>query len=187
MAEARDYKILAFGDSLTAGYTLPANDSYPAQLERLLNKEGYKVKIVNAGVSGETTEQGLRRIDWVLKQSKYDIVLLCLGANDGLRQLPITQMTDNLIKIIEKFQASGSKVYLLGMKMPLNMIGAYRDNFDKAFEKIAKQKKIPFYPFLLEGVAANPQLNIADQIHPNAQGYEIISKNLTKFIKSHLN
>lgn len=182
----KSYKVLAFGDSLTAGYRLPAKDSYPAQLEQLLIKEGYKIQITNAGVSGDTSAQGLRRVDWALKQNKYDIVLLCLGANDGLRQLPIKDMEDNLVKIIDKFQASGAKVLLIGMQLPSNLFRNYRVEFEEAFKRVADKKKTPYLPFLLEGVAANLSLNLEDQIHPNAAGYALIAKNVMPFLLKNL-
>jgi len=183
----KSYKVLAFGDSLTAGYRLPANESYPAQLEQLLIQDGYKVQITNAGVSGDTSEQGLRRVDWALKDTKYDIVLLCLGANDGLRQLSTKNLEENLIKTIEKFQASGAKVLLLGMQLPPNLFRGYRTEFEAVFKRVADQKKIPFMPFLLEGVAANSNFNLDDQIHPNKAGYEVIAKKVKEFLKSNLN
>lgn len=182
----KSYKILAFGDSLTAGYRLAAKDSYPAQLEQILLSEGYKVSITNAGVSGDTSEQGLRRVEWALKQDKYDIVLLALGANDGLRQLPVNKMEDNLNQIVDKFQESGSKVLLLGMKLPPNLYRNYRIGFEEAFSKVATQQKIPFMDFLLEGVAANSSLNLEDQIHPNAEGYKVVASNVKNFLIKHL-
>lgn len=183
----KPYKVLAFGDSLTAGYGLPAKDSYPAQLEQLLSKEGYKISITNAGVSGDTSAQGLRRVDWALKQSQYDIVLLCLGANDGLRQLPVKEMEENLIKIIDKFQASGAKVFLIGMQLPPNLFRSYRGEFEEAFKRVADKKKVPFLPFLLDSVAAKPSLNLDDQIHPNAAGYTVVANNVMKFLIENLN
>ncbi|MEZ4815581.1 MAG: arylesterase [Bdellovibrionota bacterium] len=182
----KNYKILAFGDSLTAGYQLPASESFPAQLEQIMTQEGYKLKITNAGVSGDTSEQGLKRVDWALKQGSYDIVLLCLGANDGLRQLPVANMEKNLLQIIEKFEAAGTKVLLIGMELPSNLYRSYRSDFSEAYKKIAKKKNLPFLPFLLEGVAANPNLNLDDQIHPNAAGYKIIAQNVMKFLKANL-
>lgn len=178
----RSYTILAFGDSLTAGYLLPVKDSYPAQLEEMMTQKGYRVKITNSGVSGNTTEQGLRRVEWALQQGKYDIVLLCLGANDGLRQLPIQNMRENLIKIITKFQASGSKVYLLGMKVPTNISVVYRKEFEGVYRQIATQKKTPLMPFLLEGVATKSDLILEDQIHPNKAGYTKVAKNVVDFL-----
>lgn len=185
-SEAHEVKILAFGDSLTAGYRLPASESYPAQLEQLLNKDGFKVHVTNAGVSGDTTDQALRRVEWSLKQGPYDFVLLCIGANDGLRQLSVKNMEENLTKIVEKFQAKGSKVILMGMQLPVNFSAEYRIGFESAFKRVAAKKSVPYLPFFLEGVAANPSLNLDDQIHPNKRGYEIIAKNVLKFIKPQL-
>lgn len=182
----KSYKVLAFGDSLTAGYRLPAKDSYPAQLEQLLTSNGYKISITNAGVSGDTSEQGLRRVDWALKQDKYDIVLLALGANDGLRQLPVDKMEENLNKMIEKFTSSGAKVLLLGMKLPPNLYRNYRVGFEEAFKRVAQKQKVPFMDFLLEGVAANSSLNLEDQIHPNAEGYKIVATNVKEFLVKNL-
>lgn len=178
---------MAFGDSLTAGYRLPIKDSYPAQLEQLLIQDGYKVQITNAGVSGDTSEQGLRRIDWILKQGNYDIVLLCLGANDGLRQLPVKNLEENLLKVIDKFQAAGSKVLLLGMQLPPNLYRGYRGEFEAVYKRVADKKRLPYLPFILEGVAANSKLNLEDMIHPNKDGYAVVAQHVMKFLKSKLN
>lgn len=150
-------------------------------------QEGYKIKITNAGVSGDTSAQGLRRVDWALKQSNYDAVLLCLGANDGLRQLSVKDLESNLEKIIDKFHEKGSKVLLIGIDLPPNLFRAYRIEFQNVFKRVAEKKKVPFLPFLLSGVATDPKLNLDDQIHPNAAGYTVIAKNVMKFLKENLN
>ncbi len=180
---AKDIKILSFGDSLTAGYNLKPEDAYPAQLEKILLKKGIKLTITNAGISGETSHQGLKRIEWNLKKGgPYDWVLLCLGANDGLRQLDLNLMKKNLEEIILKIQKSGSKVILLGMKLPTNFEKGYRNRFEKIYPEISKKLKIPLFPFLLDGVALDSKLKLDDQMHPNSEGHKIIATRLASFL-----
>ena len=175
-------KILAFGDSLTAGYTLRPSEAYPAQLEVALKKVGFDVEVVNAGVSGDTTGQGLRRVEWNLKKGPFDYVLLCLGANDGLRQLSNKQTKDNLKKIIKEFKKAKVEVILLGMQLPTNFSPKYRSEFEKIYVDLASEEKLSFLKFILEGVAAKQMLNQEDQIHPNVDGYKIIAANISEFL-----
>jgi len=179
---AREIKILAFGDSLTAGYQLAADAAYPKQLEKMLNEKKFTVKVVNAGVSGDTSAQGLKRVDWVLKSGPFDIILLCLGGNDGLRLLPVKDMKKNLELILDKFQKTKAQIVFIGMKVPTNSDPKYTKDFEAVFPGIAKKKKLIFVPFLLEGVAASELLNLDDQIHPNPKGHQIIAENLMKTI-----
>ena len=181
---AKEIKILAFGDSLTAGYQLSQSDAFPAQIEKLLREKKYSVKITNAGVSGDTSAQGLRRVDWVLKSDQFDLALLCLGANDGLRLLPLPDMEKNLKAIIQKFHLAKIRVILVGIKLPTNTDTKYQKNFEDTFPRVAKQMKVDFIPFLLEGVAASEMLNLEDQIHPNQKGHQIIAAHLLKPIES---
>lgn len=180
---ARHVKILAFGDSLTAGYQLPPAQSYPKQLETLLKGEGYDVEIANAGVSGDTSAQALARVDWNLKQGPYEIVLLAIGANDGLRLQPVKGFRTNLETLVARFQKHGARVLLLGMRLPTNFDAGYRKAFEKVYADVAKAKKLTFLPFLLEGVATDQMLNLEDQIHPNAQGYAIVAKNVAGLVR----
>jgi len=171
--------ILFFGDSLTAGYGSSPEEAFPALIEKQFNKSETKVRIVNAGISGETSAGGLGRIDWVLRQP-IDIFVLELGANDGLRGLPVDATRKNLQSIIDKVKAKypKAKIVLTGMMVPPNMGKDYADNFKNLFPELAKKNNTILMPFLLDGVAGNPKLNIGDGIHPNPQGHKIIAGNL---------
>jgi acyl-CoA thioesterase I len=170
-------KIVAFGDSLTAGAGVPGDESYPAHLQRRLNQAGYRYRVVNAGVSGETTAGGRRRVDWVLK-SRPDIVILELGANDGLRGLSVEQMRDNLETIIAGLRASGAKVLLAGMKLPVNYGEDYRRRFEGVYRDLASKHALTYMPFFLEGVGGQARLNQGDGIHPTGEGYRVIVERL---------
>ena len=170
-------RIVAFGDSLTAGLGVSSDDSYPAQLQRRLNELGYHYQVINAGVSGETTAGGLRRIAWVLKYHP-DVVILELGANDGLRGLPITQTFENLRRMIQRLQDDRITVVLAGMKIPPNYGERYASEFASIYRRLAHDFPVTLIPFFLEGVAARPNLNQADGLHPTRDGYTIIVKQL---------
>ncbi|RMH08373.1 MAG: arylesterase [Nitrospirae bacterium] len=174
--------IVAFGDSLTAGLGVPADQTYPAQLQQRLNALGYSYRVINAGVSGETTAGGLRRLEWILKYHPQ-IVILELGANDGLRGLPIEEIYTNLEQIIQRLRAEGIIVILAGMKLPPNYGQLYTTRFEALYKKLAVHYTVTFIPFFLEGVAGNPQLNQADGIHPTAQGYHIIVDHLMQVLE----
>ncbi len=165
--------IVAFGDSLTAGLGLPADEAYPAILEKRLQKNRYSYRVINAGVSGDTTAGGLRRVNWVLR-NQPDLVILELGANDGLRGLDVDEAKKNLSKIIERLQEKGVEVVLAGMKIPRNYGKVYTEAFEQIYRDLAAHHQITLIPFFLEGVAAEPLLNQSDGIHPTAKGYEII-------------
>lgn len=171
--------ILFFGDSLTAGYGLSVEEAFPALIEKELNKGATKVKAINAGLSGETTAGGLARIDWVLRQP-IDVFVLELGANDGLRGLPLDQTRKNLQGIIDKVKAKYPKVKIVmtGMMVPPNMGPKYSSEFKIIYPELAKQNNATLMPFLLEGVAGDEKLNQADGIHPTAAGHQIIARNL---------
>ncbi|MBL7871398.1 MAG: arylesterase [Cyclobacteriaceae bacterium] len=173
--------ILFFGDSLTAGYGLSTEEAFPALIEKELNKSDKKVKVVNAGLSGETSAGGLSRIDWILRQP-VDIFVLELGANDGLRGLPIEQTRKNLQSIIEKVKAKypDCKIVLAGMMVPPNMGKQYTDEFKSIYPDLAKNNKATLIPFILEDVGGIEKLNQADGIHPNVEGHKIIADNLKK-------
>jgi acyl-CoA thioesterase-1 len=165
--------IADFGDSLTAGYGLPPGQAFPAQLEAWLNEHGIQARVVNAGVSGDTTAGGLARLDWTLAD-KPDLVILALGANDALRGIPPSTVRGNLEKIIDKIQGSGAKVLLLGMLAPPNWGEEYKRAFDGIFPELARAHHLPLYPFFLEGVAMKPELNQPDGLHPNARGVAML-------------
>lgn len=167
--------IIAFGDSLTAGYGVREEESYPARLQVLLKKNGYPHRVINAGVSGDTTAGGLRRLSWLLRQ-KPRIVILALGANDGLRGLPISEMYSNLDKMIRLCLEGGAKVLLVGMKIPPNYGVAYAREFENVYLALAEEYSLDLIPFMLEGVAAKRKYTQPDGIHPLGPGYEIVTR-----------
>jgi acyl-CoA thioesterase-1 len=165
--------VVALGDSLTAGLGVAADEAWPARLGARLRREGYPHRVVNAGVSGDTSAGGLRRLDWALR-SQPEIVIVALGANDGLRGLPVDALAENLERIVERLRAAGVRVLLAGMRMPPNYGDAYTRAFAQAYAAVARRTGVPLVPFLLDGVAADPALNQADGIHPNAAGVDAI-------------
>jgi acyl-CoA thioesterase-1 len=169
--------LVAFGDSLTAGLGVSSEETYPARLQAKLLLSGYRYRVINAGVSGDTTAGGLRRVDWVLK-SKPDVVILELGANDGLRGLNLAQTRTNLEQIIQRFLAGGAKVVLAGMKLPPNYGADYTKAFQSMYADLAKRDDVQFIPFFLDGVAAKADYNQADGIHPTGAGYAVIVENI---------
>lgn len=172
-------RIVAFGDSLTAGLGVGPNESYPAQLQRRLDALGYRYRVINAGVSGDTTAGGLRRVPWILN-SKPDLVILELGANDGLRGLSVDQTRNNLRQIIQRVQQAGATVVLAGMKLPPNYGRDYIASFESIYPALAKEYRLPLIPFFLEGVGGSPVLNQADGIHPTKKGYELVVEHVLK-------
>jgi acyl-CoA thioesterase-1 len=174
--------ILAFGDSLTAGFGVPPGDSYPAHLQRLLDEKGYHYKVINAGVSGDTTAGGAARIGWVL-QHEPEIVIIELGANDGLRGLPISEMRKNLGTIIETSQKKGAKVLLAGMEITPNLGAEYSQEFRESFTLLAKQYKVSLIPFFLDDVAGRPEFTQSDGIHPLANGYAVITETVFQYLE----
>src|SRR5215467_9787559 len=174
--------ILAFGDSLTAGYGVPPGTGYPDLLQRKLDTLGYKYRVVSMGISGDTTSGGRARMRYALG-AKPAIVILELGANDGLRGLPVTQMQMNLEEMIKEFQQAGAKVILAGMTLPRNYTAAYVKTFEDVFRDLAKKYNLPLIPFFLEGVAGNPQYTLEDLIHPNAQGYVLVTNIVMKTLQ----
>jgi acyl-CoA thioesterase-1 len=166
--------ILMLGDSLTAGFGLPSELAYPALVQERLEARGYPHRVVNAGVSGDTSAGGLSRLDWLLRQ-RVDIVLLALGANDGLRGQDPDAMRGNLAAVIERVQARGIRVVLAGMQMPANYGLDYTRRFAGVYPELARRYKVPLIPFLLEGVALNGDLNQADGIHPNSEGARVVA------------
>jgi acyl-CoA thioesterase I len=173
--------VVFLGDSLTAGLGLDEDQAYPALLGRLLDQEGKPVRVVNAGVSGDTTAGGLSRLDWLLGQHP-DVLVVGLGANDGLRGLPLTEVESNLRQIVRRAQAAGARVLLLGMRIPPNY-GPYADQLAALYPKLAKELNVPLVPFLLDKVGGIRSLNQADGVHPTAQGQEIVAKNVLPYLE----
>jgi acyl-CoA thioesterase-1 len=184
---ARDSRpvILAYGDSLTAGYGVQASQGYPARLQRKLDEQGHKYRVVSMGISGDTTSGGRARMRAALDQ-KPSIVILELGANDGLRGMPVSQMQANLEAMIKDFQKAGAKVILAGMTLPRNYGDAYVQSFENVFRDLAKKYDTPLIPFFLEGVAGNPKYTLEDLIHPNAEGYARVTDIVMKTLSPHL-
>jgi len=174
--------ILALGDSLTAGFGVPEEASYPSRLQQRLRKEGYPHRIVNAGVSGDTTAGGLRRIHWLLRHDPK-IVIIELGANDGLRGLPIGEVYSNLEKIIEICQERHIQVLLTGMKALPNYGEQYFNEFEKVFSRLAEKYEIAFLPFFLEGVAGTREYTQAAGIHPLAAGYAVVTDTVWNYLQ----
>jgi len=173
--------IVALGNSLTAGHGLPESESYPSQLQLLLDARGYRYKVINAGVSGDTTAQGLNRMQIVIDYNPA-VVIVELGPNDGLRGMPIENTRANLGEIIEKCQGAGAKVVLAGMTLPPNYTRSYIQSFERIYMDLARQYQVMLIPFFLEGVATRQELNLDDGIHPNAAGYKIVAENVLKVL-----
>lgn len=175
--------ILFFGDSLTAGYGLSTGEAFPALVEKKCLTNGTPCKVINAGLSGETSAGGLTRIDWILRQS-IDVFVLELGANDGLRGLPLDQTKKNLQSIIDKVKGKypNVKIVIAGMMVPPNMGPDYTSNFKKIFPELARKNNATLIPFLLEDVAGYEKLNLADGIHPNQEGHKIVADNVYKVL-----
>ncbi|MEX1238062.1 MAG: arylesterase [Cyclobacteriaceae bacterium] len=175
--------ILFFGDSLTAGYGLSPEEAFPALIEKKCIENGTPCKTINAGLSGETSAGGMSRIDWILRQP-IDVFVLELGANDGLRGLPLEQTKKNLQFIIDKVKAKypKAKVVIAGMLVPPNMGPDYTASFRKIFPELAKKNNATLIPFLLEDVAGLEKLNLEDGIHPNQQGHRIVADNVYRIL-----
>lgn len=179
-------RIVAFGDSLTAGLGVQINESYPAQLQRRLDGLGYHYRVINAGVSGDTTAGGLRRVSWVLN-SKPELVILELGANDGLRGISVDETQLNLRQIVRRLQEARVTVILAGMKLPPNYGQDYTTRFEAMYRSLAREHQVPFIPFFLEGVGGTSSLNQADGLHPTREGYKVVVEYLLKVLRPMLN
>jgi acyl-CoA thioesterase-1 len=173
--------IVAFGDSLTAGLGVPASQTYPALLEQRLEREGYNFRVINAGVSGDTTAGGVRRVDWALRLDP-EIVILELGVNDAMRGQKLAGIRANLDQMIARFQAAGARVLVAGMRLPPNYGDRYAEDFHRLYGEVARARKAALIPFFLDGVAAVPRLNQADGIHPTAEGYAIVVDRLWPYL-----
>jgi acyl-CoA thioesterase-1 len=165
------------GDSLTAGYGLGAAQAFPALAGDVLKREGLPVHVVNAGVSGDTTAGGLRRLDWLLRQSP-DVLVVGLGGNDGLRGLEPRASEENLRVIVRKAREAGASVLLLGMLIPPNYGPEYTRQFREIYPRLAGEFGVPLVPFVLEGVGGDPDLNQPDGIHPTAEGHRVVAENV---------
>lgn len=176
--------IVFFGNSLTAGFGLEPSQAFPALVQDIIDSLKLNYKVINAGVSGETSSGGLGRIDWILRQP-LDVFVLELGGNDGLRGIPLSVTRKNLQAIIDNVKAKypGAKIVLAGMQIPPNMGQDYTQIFKGIYPELAAKNNIALIPFLLEGVGGNPDLNQQDGIHPNAEGAKIVAQNVWKILK----
>ena len=180
--------ILFFGDSLTAGYGIELEEAFPALIQKRLDSLGKSYTVINSGISGETTSGGLNRINWVLNQN-VDIFILELGANDGLRGIALDKTRENLQNIIDEVKQKNpaTKIILAGMQIPPNMGPEYTSEFRKIFPELAEQNQVPLIPFLLDGVAGIPELNLEDGIHPTPAGHKILRENVWSVLKEVVN
>ena len=175
-------RIVFLGDSLTAGYGLDVEQAVPSLIQKQLDAEGYTYEVVNAGVSGDTSAGGLRRLDWSL-DGNVRILVIELGGNDGLRGLPVAGMKQNLEAIIRRAKERGIDVLLTGMEAPPNYGPAYTADFRRVFRDLAGEERVAFMPFFLNGVAGNPSLNLADGMHPNPAGAQIVEANVWRTLE----
>jgi acyl-CoA thioesterase-1 len=176
--------VVILGDSIAAGYGLDLMEAYPALLQKKVDNAGLKFSVVNAGVSGDTSAGGLRRMDWLLKR-RMDVLVLELGGNDGLRGIPVTATRTNLQAIIDRTKQKypQARIVVAGMQMPPNMGAEYNATFAKIFPDLAKANNAALIPFLLEGVGGKPELNLPDMIHPTAEGHKIVAENAWKVLR----
>lgn len=175
--------ILFFGNSLTAGYGIDPEESFAGRIQIRLDSLKKEYRVINGGLSGETTAGGLSRLDWFLEEEPY-LFVLELGGNDGLRGIPLTETKKNLLAIVDKVQVKypNTKIILAGMQIPPNMGKEYTEEFKAIYPAVAKEKNIELIPFLLEGVAGNPDLNLPDGIHPTPEGHRIVMETLWPYI-----
>jgi acyl-CoA thioesterase I len=180
-ATDRTPEVLAFGDSITAGFGLPPNEAFPARLEARLRDQGIAAHVVNAGVAGDTTAGGLARLDWSLAD-KPDVVILELGANDALRGIDPSTVRANLEAMIGRIQASGAKLLLTGMRAPPNWGEDYQRDFDRIYPELAQAHGVALYPFLLDGVVMDARLNQPDGRHPNERGVAVLVDHIAPLV-----
>ncbi|TVR30959.1 MAG: arylesterase [Balneolaceae bacterium] len=181
---AQDKNVLFFGDSITAGYGLDPEDAFPAIIQQKIDSLGLSYRVTNAGLSGETSAGGLRRVDWVLQQH-VDIFVLELGGNDGLRGIDPSSTKENLQGIIDKVNQRypEAKIILTGMEAPPNMGQSYTEEFKSIFGELANENDVIYLPFILEGVAGDPELNLPDGIHPTEEGHKILARNVWEVLE----
>lgn len=184
-ASAAPKKLVIIGDSLTEGYGVARTAAYPALLEKEIEKSGKSWKVVNAGISGSTSASALSQVQWHMKQ-KPDLMIIALGANDGLRGTSVKTMEDNIDKALTEVKKGGVKVILIGMRVPPNYGKKYSDDFAAVFPRLAKKHDVPLVPFLLEKVGGRAELNLSDGIHPNEKGHALISTMVYDAIKKYL-
>lgn len=177
--------VVFLGDSISAGLHLPQEDAFPAVLQRTLRAEGKPFRLVNAGVSGDTTAGGRVRLDWLLKQ-KPAVVVVELGANDGFRGVPVEAMEENLRDILLRVKAAGAEPLLLGMRLPPNYGPGYVKEFSAMYGRLAKETGSALVDHFMEGVAGRPALNLPDMIHPTAEGHRLLAKNVEKALRNAL-
>ena len=177
--------VVFLGDSLTAGYGLARQEAFPSLLEARIRAAGLGWKVVNAGVSGDTSAGARARLDFIYRQ-KPKLIFLCIGSNDGLRGLPVAELEKNLRVILDRARREGTRVILAGALLPENYGPEYRAAFRGLFPRLAKEYRLPFLPFLLEGVAMDPGLNQEDGIHPNAEGARRVAGNVWKLLEPEL-
>lgn len=182
-AAAESVKILALGDSLTAGYDLPPADAFPVRLEEALRTSGRDVRVINAGVSGDTTAGGLARLQWLLEGETPDAVIVELGANDALRGLPPEKAEENLAAILQELKEREIPVLLAGMMAPRNLGPEYVQSFDSMYPRLAERFDVPLYPFFLEGVALQDRYLLSDGLHPNPQGVQVMVENILPYVE----
>ena len=173
--------IVVLGDSIAAGYGLDLSEAFPAVLQKKIDQAGLNFTVINAGLSGDTTAGGLRRIDWLLKR-KVDVLVLELGGNDGLRGIPVGVTRTNLMDIMDRTRKKypQARFVVAGMQMPPNMGAEYNGAFQKIFPDVARTKNAALIPFLLEGVGGQPELNMPDGIHPTVEGHQLVAENVWK-------
>ena len=182
-AQVREGRLVIFlGDSLTAGFGLAADQAFPALVGEALKNAGVSVRIVNAGVSGDTTGGALDRLDWLLNQ-KPDVLVVGLGANDAFRGQPVSSIEANLREIVRRAKRAGARVVVLGMRVPTNYGRDYTEAFFDVYARVAKAEKAELMPFLLEGVGGHIELNLDDGIHPNAEGQQIIAAGVLPYVR----
>lgn len=184
-AQERPIRIAVLGDSLTAGYGLAADQSFPAQLETALQKDGCRVEVQNAGISGDTTAGGLARLGWLI-EGDPDLVIVALGGNDALRGLDPKLTHANLETILTRLENAGIQPLLAGMRAPRNLGREYYTKFDRLYPELAERHKIPFYPFFLAGVVGREDVNLGDGIHPNAAGVTLMVRQMLPMVKNSL-
>jgi acyl-CoA thioesterase-1 len=178
-------KVVFLGDSLSAGAHLPAAQAFPAVLQRKLQAEGVAFELANAGVTGDTSAGGLRRVDWILRQNPA-LVVVELGANDGLRGVPVASIEQNLRSILAKIKAQGARAMLLGMRLPPSIGADYARAFEEIYPRLAAELGVAYVPFFMQGVAGVPELNLPDGLHPTAQGHERIADTLREPLRQAL-
>ncbi|HEX4768439.1 MAG TPA: arylesterase [Lichenihabitans sp.] len=184
-ASAKTFHVVAFGDSLSAGFELPQDAAFPAQLEKALKAEGIDATVTNAGVSGDTAEDGAARVDWSVPDGT-DLVIVELGANDMLRGMDPAGTKTALDAILARLQARGIKVLLAGMLAAPNLGADYGGKFDAIYPALARDRKVPLYPFFLAGIVGKPELHVADGMHPNRQGVAVIVRNILPDVEAAL-